>query len=381
MGKQRTIFDLFRQEDEQFTSQPSNDAWSKLERKLDGEKEVVPVRRINWWTIAASLVALVGAVFILQMSSNKTANSAFAENKLMEESSAFYVEDLVFTDSDSEFQKEWQVSNEYRALLADNTPDFQRNENLAYIGNAEIKPRINQKPSIRDNQNLIAENEKNDNSTNSIAKHSPTNKAFFKNKTLDPSANSPIKEKITANQSINHDQQQEDAGNISTTIMDSPIPSKSVRKKKPESKNTNDLKNLRWLVGTWEQKRADLKSVEKWVSDSSNVIWGTGYLLQEDDTIFTENMCIKEIDDKIYFFQNIDTVNEQTQFVLSSNTKNNWNFTNSGGAPKNLIISNASDSKYNFEIQEIAPTQTHFLRKRNILQSNNAFRQMNKVDK
>jgi len=190
MGKQKTIFDLFRQEDEQFTSQPSNDAWSKLERKLDGEKEMAPVRSINWWTIAASLVALVGAVFILQMSSNKTANNAFAENKLMDESSVFYVEDLVYTDSDDDFQKEWQVSNEYRASLADNVPDFQKNENLAVIGNAKIEPRINQKPSISRNQNLIAIDETNDISANTMAEKSSTNKARFKNMT--PSSSKKI---------------------------------------------------------------------------------------------------------------------------------------------------------------------------------------------
>ncbi len=381
MGKQKTIFDLFRQEDEQFSSQPSNDAWSKLERKLDGKKEVVvPIRRINWWTIAASFVALVGAVFILQRSPNNSASKAVAENSMMEESAAFYVEDLVYTDSESDFQKEWQVSNKYRALFADYKPDFQKNEDLAFNNASKIKARINQKPQIRTKpDHLIAEKRNNVEITNTMADQAPIAENKITDQTTGALVIAPQNGEIAANESFqDYDQAEgEVASNISISINTEAAP---VRKSKSVAKKINDLSNLQWLVGTWEQKRADMKSVEKWVADSSNAIWGTGYLLQEDDTIFTENMCIKQIEDKIYFFQNIDTVNEQTKFVLSSNTSNNWNFKNSGGAPKNLIISNASSSKYEFEIQEIAPTQTHFLRQRNILQSNNAFRQMNKVD-
>lgn len=359
MGMQKTIFDLFRQEDEQFSSRPSNDAWSKLERKLDDKKElVVPVRKINWWAIAASFVALVGAVFILQRSPNNSASKAVAENSMMEELAAFYVEDLVYTDSESDFQKEWQISNKYRALFADNKSDFRRNENLAYNKVAKLKPRDIQKSKIRTKPDpLIAENEIADPTTGALVI-------------------APQNGEIAATESYD---QSEDASSVSIN-MDVPAVISGRKSKSIVKKKFNDLNNLRWLVGNWEQKRADMKSVEKWVADSSNSIWGTGYLLQEDDTIFTENMCIKQIEDKIYFFQNIDTVSEQTKFVLTSSSSNNWNFTNSGGAPKNLIISNISNSKYEFEIQNIAPTQTQFLRQRNILQSNNAFRQMNKVD-
>ncbi len=378
MGMQKTIFDLFRQEDEQFSSRPSNDAWSKLERKLDDKKElVVPVRKINWWAIAASFVALVGAVFILQRSPNNSASKAVAENSMMEELAAFYVEDLVYTDSESDFQKEWQISNKYRALFADNKSDFRRNENLAYNKVAKLKPRDIQKSKIRTKPDpLIAEKRNNIEIRNTTADQS----LIAENEIADPTTGAlviaPQNGEIAATESYD---QSEDASSVSIN-MDVPAVISGRKSKSIVKKKFNDLNNLRWLVGNWEQKRADMKSVEKWVADSSNSIWGTGYLLQEDDTIFTENMCIKQIEDKIYFFQNIDTVNEQTKFVLTSSSSNNWNFTNSGGAPKNLIISNISNSKYEFEIQNIAPTQTQFLRQRNILQSNNAFRQMNKVD-
>ncbi len=378
MGMQKTIFDLFRQEDEQFSSRPSNDAWSKLERKLDDKKElVVPVRKINWWAIAASFVALVGAVFILQRSPNNSASKAVAENSMMEELAAFYVEDLVYTDSESDFQKEWQISNKYRALFADNKSDFRRNENLAYNKVAKLKPRDIQKSKIRTKPDpLIAEKRNNIEIRNTTADQS----LIAENEIADPTTGAlviaPQNGEIAATESYD---QSEDASSVSIN-MDVPAVISGRKSKSIVKKKFDDLNNLRWLVGNWEQKRADMKSVEKWVADSSNSIWGTGYLLQEDDTIFTENMCIKQIEDKIYFFQNIDTVSEQTKFVLTSSSSNNWNFTNSGGAPKNLIISNISNSKYEFEIQNIAPTQTQFLRQRNILQSNNAFRQMNKVD-
>lgn len=379
MGKQKTIFDLFRQEGEQFSSKPSSDAWSKLERKLEGKKEVVRVRRIGWWTIAASFIALMGTVFILQKNSNRSASEAVAVNTMTEKSSAFYVEDLVYSDAESDFEKEWQVSNQYRALFADYKPDFLKNENLAFNDASKIRPRINEKPQINRKNQLIADNTMLDISTEEKTIRNNEKRNELERQSTEALVMVQKEERIAAMEpeSFNSYNQEEDASSISTK-MD--VPTASIKKSKSVGKKVNRTSDLQWLVGTWEQKRAEMKSVEKWVADSSNSIWGTGYLLQEDDTIFTENMCIKQINDKIYFFQNIDTVKEQTKFVLTSSTNNNWNFTNSEGAPKNLILSNVSDSNYKFEIQEIAPTQTHFLRQRNILQSNNAFRQMNKVD-
>lgn len=373
MGKQRTIFDLFRQEDENFSSEPSNDAWAKLEHKLDGKKEIKPVRRINWWAIAASFVALIGAVSILQMgSTNGAMESSKAERSLIDDQSTFYVEDLVYTDANrnDDFQKEWEVSNKYRALFAEYSPSFQKNENLAANSISKIKRRVNQRPST-----MIASNSKRNNAKANVAVDEQNEIASTES--APTMSNRTAEMAYVDNSTADYDNNQEDAAMIISTMDNAPA---SIKSKKMESKsNTNFLGNFQWLVGTWEQKRDEMKSVEKWVADSSNTIWGTGYLLQEDDTMFTENMCIKQIGDKIYFYQNIDTVNEQTKFVLTSQTYNNWNFSNTGGGPKNLILSNAG-SNYNIEIQEIAPAQTHFLRQRNVLESNNAYRRMNKIE-
>ncbi len=347
MGRQKTIFDLFKREEENFSSQPSKDAWSKLEQKLDG-KDVVPVRRINWWTLAACLVALVGAVYALNLNTNHNVSnqSAVASNEMSPEK--FIVEDLVYQD-DNSFDQEWKISSKYRAMFANYSADIAKNnKNDIADRTRKLQSRLNVRPSEvdRDDRNLAAV-------------------------VFDEDSNQ--EHKVSSNISLNDDNQY-----LSQDSSNEVLEKYEISRYKVGRNST--IRTFDWLLGEWEQKRADLKSVENWVADSSNIIQGTGYLLQQDDTVFTENMRIEEIGGKLYFFQNINSTEELSSFVLVDSSQNNWIFQNASGTPKNVIFSNSGSSEYQIQIQQIAPSQTNFLRQRNVLQSNNAFRKMNRVE-
>ena len=347
MGRQKTIFDLFKREEENFSSQPSMDAWSKLEQKLDG-KSVAPVRRINWWTLAACFVALVGAVYALNLNikHNLSAESAVASKEMSPEK--FMVEDLVYQD-DHSFDQEWEISSKYRAMFANYSADNGKsNKNYIADHSRKLQRRLNMRPSEVDvdDRNLAAI-------------------VYDEDSNQEP--------KVSSNISMNEDNQYLTQDASYDMLEESKVSSYKVER-------NSTIRNFDWLVGEWEQKRSDLKSVENWVADSSNIIRGTGYLLRQDDTVFTENMRIEEIGGKLYFFQNINSSEELSSFVLVDSSQNNWNFQNASGTPKSVIFSNSGPSEYQMQIQQIAPSQTNFLRQRNVLQSNNAFRKMNRVE-
>ena len=249
----------------------------------------------------------------------------------------FYViEELDAQSFTEEFNEEWKVSNQYRARFANYTSDYQSGSK--YATNEAVKDNafLNVKPSLK---------RKNNAATYADQGATENHKRDFEEK---QNLNYPIPEGKT-----------------------SPIVAESA----------NSLSDqFDWLLGDWEQKRADYRSVEKWVADSFNTINGTGYLLEKDDTIFTENMRIQEIGGKLYFLQNIDSSKDLSAFVLVDSSQNDWIFQNTIGTPKNVILSNLSPMEFQLQINQIAPAQTDFLRQRNILKSNNAFRKMKRVE-
>ena len=334
MGKQKTIFDLFKEQEDNLSVNPSDKAWSRLEQKLDGKTKTTPIRRINWWAAAACMLALVGAFSILNLNNRMSTASEMATASL---SPDFYViEELDAQSFTEEFNEEWKVSNQYRARFANYTSDYQSGSK--YATNEEVKDNafLNVKPSLK---------RKNNAATYADQGATENHKRDFEEK---HNLNYPIPEGKT-----------------------SPIVAESA----------NSLSDqFDWLLGDWEQKRADYRSVEKWVADSFNTINGTGYLLEKDDTIFTENMRIQEIGGKLYFLQNIDSSKDLSAFVLVDSSQNDWIFQNTIGTPKNVILSNLSPMEFQLQINQIAPAQTDFLRQRNILKSNNAFRKMKRVE-
>jgi hypothetical protein len=81
---------IFKENERQLRMMPSNQAWRKLERKLETRRTRHRVIPIKYMSMAAALVALIAVIWVFSsvFDSNQTANQSAAELN-------FEVEDLV----------------------------------------------------------------------------------------------------------------------------------------------------------------------------------------------------------------------------------------------------------------------------------------------
>ena len=351
MRKQKTIFDLFREKDSQFAAEPSKDAWSKLEKQLDGNSTVTGGKmvRFNKLSIAAGMLLLVGLTGFLFTWLNQSAQNDLTASA--ESSNEFFVEELQFSERN---ENEWSTTEEYRARFASYAIKEEKgsDKNLALNktkkGPTNVSPK-KVEPSIAHDLMKKKREERVDKIQNPSIAHHPSESS---EKHVDQIATNSI------------------------VMEDAPL-----KYERAESIQEQSIKTLSWLVGDWEAQKGNQKSVENWVADSSNTISGTGYLVQEDDTVFTEQMVIKQIGEKIYLFQNIESASHKVPFELIAQADTQWIFENADVAhPNQIILSNGGPANYQMKMKNLIPINTDFLKQRNHFKSNAALRQMRRVN-
>ena len=357
MSKKKTIFDLYRENDANFSVPPSPEAWAKLERRLDGKsygesRSRGQFVRMNFMSVAAGLMLVVGAaIFVmLQVGGVSSTDRAMAMN---DSPASFFVEDLVLTDTEHDFQAEWLIANDYRARFAGGYVPAEKDLSKMPADNgSKIQPRrLNQKPP-----DLIAVNEK----PVEIAKEEAISD-HLESELLEQPDDYVFDEAVAA-----------DYEKIETAPY---VPQKRAGKVKPNSLR-NTINDFQWLVGNWEQQMSGMKSVERWVADSANTISGAGYLVQGDDTVFTESPTITQVGDKIYFFQNIESPDSKVPYVLAVQNDTQWVFENMYPNVPERVILTRGKRHYDLEILEVPSKNAAFLKKRNLMISNSARRSM-----
>ena len=341
MSKKKTIFDLYRENDENFSAQPSSKAWEKLQNQLDERDGVAGhsggrLIRMNWLSIAAGMLILVGAVSFFFLSKNMIHSPTASAEK----TNGFMVEDLVLTDSDKDFRSEWRVANDYRARFVGNYAVAEKDENQA-----KLRPRkINQSP---DEQLAL-----NDEPKHQISKELSdriqedlTAKEDFVNKDSDAI--------IAENQTLS-DVAHESNGN-NTEVPAGYVSADKFFTKKSKSAAIG-IQKFNWLIGNWSEESTNVKAIENWVADSANTIVGTGYLVQGDDTVFTEKPSLKQIGDKIYLFKNLDKNVYPVRHELMVEADSQWIFENRNPSINSRVILTRGVNNYLFETKNnIAP--------------------------
>jgi len=366
MSKKKTIFDIYRENDANFSSQPSNDAWSKLEGRLDGKSQIQPLKkkgrviRMNFLSIAAGFLILVGigSFFLLQSGNNAATESAVAFNN----SKKYQTEDLILTDSDNDFFNEQRIAAAYKARFASNKMTDKSiladDSGRSAKKSKNLQPRrINQKP-----QELIAYND-------DLEKNAKENSIYDQ---IEKDLIEKIETKEIAVSSIEMADYPEDP-------QMSPAMSRTKAVASMPAVN-NSIQNFDWLVGNWEQEIGGMKSIERWVADTFNTISGTGYLVQGDDTIFTERPTIKQIGNKIYFFQNIESSESLVPYELMVQTDSQWVFENKNpNLPQEVILKRGA-SDFQIELRNTSASNQSFLKQRNALISNTARRNLKRTN-
>ena len=134
------------------------------------------------------------------------------------------------------------------------------------------------------------------------------------------------------------------------------------------------MTDFQWLVGSWSNHTESGKSSEIWSMSSNNILEGRGVLLVNNNTVFAENMQIKQINDKIYFVSNFGTDETPLQFELISFLDGVATFENKASdSPQAVIISSAEKDSFTITFQEAANQKLQF---RNKVVNAKAFRKM-----
>ncbi|MEO1438061.1 MAG: hypothetical protein AAFV80_21140, partial [Bacteroidota bacterium] len=117
-------------------------------------------------------------------------------------------------------------------------------------------------------------------------------------------------------------------------------------------------------------------------------IEGNGYFIVNQDTLFTESMQIRQLDDGLYFIVATDETQQKRYFRLKSFQNYYAVFEDRDRNSDQLILERQSDDQFttiirNTEVNALNPSQQQFLNNRNMVtpSNNQATRSLRRVQR
>lgn len=75
-------------------------------------------------------------------------------------------------------------------------------------------------------------------------------------------------------------------------------------------KETNNINNAEWLIGTWENKTQRGIIYETWSKTNDTEFSGKSFIVKEQDTIVFENIRLVQEQDKLVYIPTVENQNE-----------------------------------------------------------------------
>lgn len=144
------------------------------------------------------------------------------------------------------------------------------------------------------------------------------------------------------------------------------------------------LTHFYWLLGEWESSRGDRLSRESWQLQNGNQLTGAGYLLSGTDTLFREELQLRQIDNRLYFILALDQSRQPVQYELVNYRDGRALFENrSVDFPRQVLLTHFPDGRYELKLQNGRPaqmtrSQINFMGHRYELVNQQAVREMRK---
>ena len=97
-----------------------------------------------------------------------------------------------------------------------------------------------------------------------------------------------------------------------------------------KNQKIKNLDELNWLLGEWEQRSKESLFVEKWSKTNDNKFSGNSYMIQNNDTVFTEQISLEISNNELQYKTNVNNQNnlETICFTLISNKNKEYVFEN-----------------------------------------------------
>lgn len=330
------ISNLFRENEHLLEERPSRNAWAKLEEKLDQEKAYRTRRIYRYISTAAAVIAVVAMISAIALFKNGDAlmaekeaeNQAIALNKQSTE--------LSINDNASDWRKEYAPESiEAEQEIA----EVEEKEQIA------VKPEIIQKEkAIKKNKPAvevvtpesvqIVPNAPAPKPKTSAAKPAITAAEVIETESeevvADATLMNEIDEKIMMNSSdevavtntpdriATARKYEETAKMNSNTYNGDYAQIEKEAKTKKQKNQTPTINTFAWLKGTWSDNTTLGLSYEKWEQIDKKTLAARGFLIQNGDTLYVEQMEIKEIRNRVYYIASFEQGKAPTKFELVS---------------------------------------------------------------
>jgi hypothetical protein len=330
------ISNLFRDNEHLLDERPSRNAWAKLEEKLDQEK-VKSTRRIyRYISTAAAVVAVVAMLSAIALF--RDGDALMAEKNAKNEVIALNEQstELSINDNTSDWRKEYApesieqeeeevvekenstvtkpiIVKKEKVIAADNiVVESKPKARIATPEKTQIAPTISTAPVAKpkaEEAEVMAE---------TLADAAPTKDNYnnFDTKIITNSSDDIItarEEKVATarkyeeSAKMNSNTYNGDYGELAGK--------ESAKKAKAEKPTINTFV---WLKGAWSDNTALGLSYEKWEQTDKKTLTAKGYLIQNGDTLFVEQMEIKEIRNSVYYIASFEQGKAPTKFELVS---------------------------------------------------------------
>ncbi|MFK8104409.1 MAG: DUF6265 family protein [Saprospiraceae bacterium] len=147
----------------------------------------------------------------------------------------------------------------------------------------------------------------------------------------------------------------------------------------------NNLSLFKWLIGQWHGTTNSGLSIEQWQLKNEFTIEGTGFIIVNGDTTFTEGMRIQKIDQDVYYILTLDQSKKPVRFRLKSYQNQQAVFENAELAfPNQVILQQNNFNNFSTILQNSAPAQIQsdqqlYIQNRNLIQNEQAVRNLSRV--
>jgi hypothetical protein len=339
------ISNLFRDNEHLLDEQPPRSAWAKLEEKLDQEK-VRSTRRIyRYISTAAAIVAVVAMISAIALF--RDGDTLMAERNAKEEAIALNEQTTEFnvTDNTSDWRQEYapeSIEKEQQAaeeeIPTETKPVIIKKEKIIVVDNTVIgsKPKADaaterklkpastvsvpaSKPKLTTAKPAISEvNTEAEMTEETIAGADLAKERYynFDDRIITNSSDGVIgnTEKKQVATARKHEENTKTNSN-SYNGGDGQLAEIEVKKAKAEKPT---IRTFSWLKGGWSNNTTLGLSYEKWEETDKKTLVAKGFLIQNGDTLYVEQMEIKEIRNRVYYIASFEQGKATTKFELVS---------------------------------------------------------------
>ena len=409
------ISNLFRENEHLLDEQPSRNAWAKLEDKLDRQKNHSTRKIYRYISTAAAVVAVVAMLSAIAlfregdelMAEKQAKNEALALNEQKQEFSINnnssdwrkeYAPETVEKDTDLEIAEEAEVvaetadvirkplalneavSRERISNITDKKLLEKKQINVDKQANKKMKSAVNQ-PSNPSNKPVITSNSKPEITEEEIEEEilvkevTASGYRLSKDKII---TNLSDEIKMENNIPTAKSRRSKESYKYNSNKVDSEGLAEAKQKVDKAEKPT--INTFTWLKGTWSDNTPMGLSYEKWAQTDKKTLAANGFLIQNGDTLYIEQMEIKQIRNKIYYITNFGEGKSPMTFELISYINGISTFENSKpGFPSQIILQQKGNS-YIITFENSDDTkQTQQFQYRNNVSKKRASRKMSRA--